>query len=468
MQKSSTNVSKQIAELNMKDMSTRRKKIKSLIQQTSGRNSMNISLDARYNSSTYGSRSKCGQNASQAIMTAITQDGDEHEIIDLFIQNKLCWNGAWLRSQGYDVKCPGHLECTATTEKNLPLSEFVMGDKIGQQLSLDEILIHHACTDGDSRSAEGLNKAMTVQNPIWKVLRQSDTTHLGLSIYKRTLKCEFSRDFFPNHCSTKEKRNDLQRVFSEDVKTRCHITFNNLYEENEGDLYKMSLKLNEIVKMLVKCYNGNHTLCLRKGRLINCGGGKFNNWFKKSAYFNTLPFKVTSFMMTKSDKNLLKEILKMKLGFQNIELMKFNLNTNFNEAIHRGYSTSLPRNVKYSRNFVGRVHSAAHRLNYGIGESLHLKLEKVGAPVQKGGKVAASINQLQSHSQYQRQYAKSKLAKKSRALKRCVQRGEYYQIKRNKTAKDLYIKGILDNPPTVKTRQRCRRQDHTYSEFDWS
>ena len=48
-----------------------------------------------------------------------------------------------------------------------------------------------------------------------------------------------------------------------------------------------------------------------------------------------------------------------------------------------------------------------------------------------------------------------------------MQRYEYYQVKRNKTAKDLYMKGILDNPPEVRQRRTTKRLDHTYTEFDW-
>lgn len=468
MQKMSNKVSKDIVKLNIDDMSNRRKRIKTLIQENCGRGHMNVSLDARYNTSTYGSRHKCGQNASQAIMTAISQDGDEKEIIDLVVENKLCWEGAWLRSQGYCVKCPGHLGCTSTTERTLPLSEFKMGEKIGQQFTLDDILIKHACTDGDARSCEGMNKAISASNPLWKVLRQSDTTHLGLSQYKRALNCNFSRGFFPIHCTTKEQRNNLQRVFSEDIKARCHIAYNNLYEFCEGDIFKMSKKSKDLVCMMIDCYNGNHSKCSRKGWLISCTGRKVNNWFRKSAYFNTLTYKITGFSMSKNDKKLLKEIIKMKLGLENIEMFKFKFNTNKNEAIHRGYSASLPRNVNFSRNVLGRVHSAAHRLNHGPGNSLHLKLEKVGAPLQKGGYVAKAVNQLQNETFYHKQYKKQKYVRNRINYQRRIQRYEYNQIKCNKKAKDMYQKGMLDNPPLVSSSRRKKKKlDHTYSEFDW-
>jgi len=166
MQLMANKVSDQIEDLNKQDMCARRKGISKLKKDVTGCPSLNVSLDARYNTTTFGSRAKSGQNASQAIMTAVNSDGKEREIIDLFVQNKLCYEGSWLRSHGYNVTCPGHLCCTANTEKTFPLSEFTMGEEIGKNFRLDDLFIKYVCTDGDARSAEGVGKAMN-KGQLW-------------------------------------------------------------------------------------------------------------------------------------------------------------------------------------------------------------------------------------------------------------------------------------------------------------
>ena len=117
MQLMANKVSDKITDLNTHDMCTRRKAISKLRKDVIGCSSLNVSLDARYNTTTFGSRSKSGQNASQAIMTAVNADGNDREIIDLFVQNKLCYEGSWLRSHGYSVTCPGHPCCTSNTKE---------------------------------------------------------------------------------------------------------------------------------------------------------------------------------------------------------------------------------------------------------------------------------------------------------------------------------------------------------------
>lgn len=473
MQSLSNKVGSQTAQLNEKDMQQRRKNLHNIVQKLSGSSGIDIGVDGRYNSSTYGSRRKCGQNASQAILTATGQCGQEKEILGLFVQNKLCWSGAWLRSRGFDAKCPNHAGCTANTGRTETISEYTMGIELGKAFTLDEVLISNVVTDGDSRSHEGIQLALHNKNPLWNVLRQSDTTHLGMSQFKKTVKCEFSRGFFPTHLKTKAERSELQRVLAEDVRTRCHITFNNLYELCDGNVKRIALQLPSLVKTILDCYNGDHEQCQRRrGNIIGCGGGKSNNWFKKSYYLNSLVYRITDFDMTMQDRKLLKEIIKMKLGMNSLEMLKLNLNTNKNEAIHRGYSASLPKNVNFSKNVHGRVHSAVHRLNNNIGDSLHMKLENVGAPLPKGGCAAKAVQQIQNESIFHREYQKRKIVTERAAYSQRNQRFEYNQAKKNRKPMDMYKKGLLDDSPKVESlasfKRNQRKRVHTYSQSIWS
>ena len=79
MQSLANKASVKVSELNSNDMQMKRQKLSKLVANTSGRKGVNISIDARYNSVTFGNRNKPGINASQAIMTAISQEGEKKE-----------------------------------------------------------------------------------------------------------------------------------------------------------------------------------------------------------------------------------------------------------------------------------------------------------------------------------------------------------------------------------------------------
>jgi hypothetical protein len=56
---------------------------------------INISVDVCfYNSKTITIRRKMGQNALQAIGIAVEQQRDRKQIVSMYIENKLCWEGA--------------------------------------------------------------------------------------------------------------------------------------------------------------------------------------------------------------------------------------------------------------------------------------------------------------------------------------------------------------------------------------
>ena len=118
---------------------------------------INVSLDSRYNSQTITGTYKQGTNASQAVGLAIECQTDSRDIIGVYTENKLCWVGASLRNKGYDVECPGgHANYTATIAPEDPISEYNIGKQLGRQMTGQSVFVKHAVTDGDARSAQGL------------------------------------------------------------------------------------------------------------------------------------------------------------------------------------------------------------------------------------------------------------------------------------------------------------------------
>ncbi|RLJ22838.1 hypothetical protein DJ030_00120 [bacterium endosymbiont of Escarpia laminata] len=97
---------------------------------------INISVDVRYNSTNLQNTYSCGgQNASQALGTAISWQTGEKEIIAFWMDSKLCKLGATLRNKGVNVTCPGHAGCTANVQATDPLSEYRIGKQIWRQFS---------------------------------------------------------------------------------------------------------------------------------------------------------------------------------------------------------------------------------------------------------------------------------------------------------------------------------------------
>lgn len=115
-----------------------------------------------------------GQGASQVIGVACEDETDQHNVISYHMVNKLCWVGAWLRGEGYDVSCPnGHVGCTANKNPVEPLSERETGYKIGEKLAKHDLLVKYVTTDGDATSCAGLETALqNTLSPLWKTSRQ--------------------------------------------------------------------------------------------------------------------------------------------------------------------------------------------------------------------------------------------------------------------------------------------------------
>ncbi|CAG2226056.1 unnamed protein product [Mytilus edulis] len=108
----------------------------------------------------------------------------------------MCWKGAWLRGKGFPIECPGHEECTANLYRAAALSEYELGKKIGDQIGLQKCLVRYVTTDGDGRSAKGIEDALTAVEPMWKVERLADHVHLEQSQFRASLRAQYSPGMF--------------------------------------------------------------------------------------------------------------------------------------------------------------------------------------------------------------------------------------------------------------------------------
>lgn len=450
MQKKSNLCGEAVKQLNDRDMSQKLQQVKETHGNTDG--SVNIAMDGRYNSTVISSRKKMGQNASQAIGIACETMTDNQYIIAAAVQNKLCWTAAWMRGRGLQVQCPGgHADCTANLHRQAPLSEYELGKTVGKQLGVQGAFVRYVTTDGDARSASGIEDAIKLLEPMWTVERQADPTHLGQAQFRQCYSAKFSAGMFP--AKTRERQQEQQKILSQDIKCRCSLVLKELLKATAGDLSSMRRALPHVVRAMVKCYDGDCSSCRRYSYV--CSGGVTTSWWQRSMFLAS--HRLTHLNLQESDKFLLQEIIKMKLSVSTIEELKLGTSTQKCEAVNRAISVSLPKNVNYSRNVHGRLASTVHRLNNGLAESASEKLKCVG--VQLSPRTKSALKSMERAENYHKEYSvkeetvKRKLSMKGRDI------SEHIAYRKEHSVKCDYRKGQLDPVPS-----KCSsNSEHSYA-----
>lgn len=417
--------------------------------------SINIKIDTRYNTNRVAVRGKFGQSATQALGIAIEGHTDQKQIIAVCLENKLCQKGALLRAKGERVSCPGgHDGCTATRQMPAPFSEHDIGKKLAEDIIKQNVKIKFVTTDGDSRSSQGVAEAMNIYDPTVKVTRLADTTHLAQSLFRKANKAPFSDTMFA--APTKEERNEQQKMFSLDLMHRCHKIYKTMFANFAGNISEIGAKMPAVIDTTIQCYEGNCVNCKKSS--IVCKGGK-KSWTINSE--NLKPCSISYFHMTESDKDLLRDVMNFYLGKDSLDLIKFNTNTNKNEAANRAISSSLAKNVRYSRNAKARALSAVCRLNKGAGIAMSETLAYLGCQLSKGGRVAYGMHRVQCEQRYNANYSKSESRKRARLHNKISHMRDYFRCKQLRKQGD-YLKRQLD--PPLKLRHRKAKHDHNYCE----
>jgi hypothetical protein len=450
MRRASNTVGKATVQLNEMDMTDKLKLVRqvNVMRGVQHPEQINVAFDARYNAIRFGNEKKPGQSSSQAVGIACETLTEKQYIVGTTVENKLCWTGAWLKGKGFDVQCPGgHVDCTANLSPVAPHSEFEMAREIGEKFLLQEILIRHATTDGDAQAAAGFQDAYNILHPMWKVERLSDPIHLGRLQFKRCNSATFSENMFPG-IRTREGKRLKQKIFSQDIKARCSLIFKQLMEDNSGDVAKIKCQLPQVLDATMCCYSGDCSKCRHYSKV--CGGGITNSWWMRSAYLG--PHQVTHLNMTENDKNILLEVLKMKLSCDVVERLRLNTNTQKCEAVNRSISVSLPKNVNYSRNFEARVHSAIHRLNNSLGSSLKTKVTHLGGKLST--RTLRALERMDKECTYHQLYQKRPQTRQRILARRgnMIQAHLRYRTQQGNRKSD-YCKGLLDT-----------KGDHSYAQ----
>lgn len=461
LQKASNRTSSLTSELAEADLKARRSKLKDInkLRGLPENNPINVAVDVRYNSTTITGRSKLGQNASQAIGVAIEKHTDQQQIIDIHVENKLCYVGAWLRGRGFDVSCPAHADCSATIDNVQPFSEYNIGRRIGEKLASENILVKYITTDGDGRSCQGIGDSMAALDPTWEVVRQADMTHMGQSLFRHSMKAAYSTNMF-SAVTSKEKRQQ-QLMFSLDLKYRCKEIYRVAHKVHSGNIDEISRRMPTIIETSIDCYAGNCDNC-KKESLV-CPGGK-KNWRATSHYLQSSECMVLN--VTENDKNILRELMRFYLGKESLQTMKLLSTTNKNESVNRSLSSCLPKIVNFARNTKARALSAVTRVNKGQGTMLVDMLEGAGCPISRGGAVAKAMCQVQKRHAYHRKYARRLEVKKAKRKRNINQMYKYMAAKHTQQLAD-YAKGQLDPPAPSYTSTRARDRSEKVGEHSY-
>lgn len=443
MNRRSNAVGTEIIKLNEKDMAEKVELVKKVNRDRGDpENQVSITVDGRYNSQTMTSRNKPGLNASQALALAVETVTGHNYIISAVYQNKLCWRGAWLRSKNFDVKCPGgHEGCTSNRFRAAPVSEYEMGKDIGGQLELQGMLVKYATTDGDARTAKGIQAATEALHPLWSVTRLADHVHLGQTQFRTAMRAHFTEQMF--YGETKEERTSQKKAFCIDLKNRCSMIVKNLMTKYKKNIESVCKDLPAVLEATVRCYHGDCHQCQQHS--VVCDGSDTSNWWIRSTVLSV--HNIRGLRMKKTDVILLIELLKMKLSKVAIKSMRRYDSTNKNEAVHRAISVSLPKNVNFSKNMRARLNSSVHTNNNLPGTSAKLKSEHLG--VELADESQQHLDRMDKRFKYMREYVK-KPAVVKRQLEQSAKRMEEHKVYKELHAKEPeYKKDQLEDIPAL-------------------
>ncbi|CAG2254295.1 unnamed protein product [Mytilus edulis] len=200
-------------------------------------------------------------------------------------------------------------------------------------------------------------------------------------------------------------------------------------------------------------FSNNH----RKNSKNNKELGEIMPGWKKF-WLSNRAFLPNSFKIRKLDENLnaIRKCVLYRLSPSALKKTRLILNTQKVEGFNRSLHRSLPKNVTYTKNFEGRVHSAIHSVNLGPGESLLVICKQLGAEISPGSAAEKELKAIQKTDRMQKAYKKSMKYKKERS----DTRKHLYKIYEKHQEEKCYQKNKLMRP--VK-RTKTQAEDNPYA-----
>lgn len=464
MTKQANAVGEETVKLNVADMETIREELKGIqhLRGIDDAGAINAQMDGRYNSKHLTSRSKMGRCATQMVGLCVENVTDQHKIIGVHVANKLCWRGAYLRAQGFEVKCGAtganvdqrHKDCTANFPESEAFKEYDIGYAIGASLANQGVHVEHLTTDGDSGAHKGMNDAVQkLFGGIFTVKHQMDSIHLGQAQIRASYKAEFSADMFPG--VTKDAKNLVKKVFINDLKHRTAQVLKRLFAHFNGNIDAIADSLQKTVAGLVQCYSGDCSECTRDNFTLCHGALNQSLWWDASHHWSS--FGKPTLKMTVIDKNLVQILVEMFLSKATLQELKIGITTQRVESVNRAISASDPKDVRRSRNSAARVHSAVHRVNNKLYCSAVKKFKHFGVEHSDNSRATKSLMALEARKRYNVHYKQSLKFKKSANTMKVIRMRDFYNRKKAQRLGD-YKKHVLVKIPDVSMKTAQQHQ----------
>ena len=299
-------------------------------------------------------------------------------------QMKDCSICSLMRNSGKEVYPGCHENCTANLGLVDSLSEHTAARQIGETLGEAGIKVDVVTTDGDSKGYKGIEAGQKVHFPDHIVKRQACLTHLSKNLLNQAKKTDnYSSDMITKGKTTKAEKNKNIQQFASDLKQRATVAVYNLNDQFKKD--PESVKSDKIVETLINCYNGNHKDCVAFSA-STCQGTEEDNWPSKSDFLMGI-----SMEMTPKDKEKVRDILNLMLSEAGLKKTEQLTTTNINEAFNRALSATLPKNVKFSTSFHGRLSMACLKFNHGPGTAHRIACETLKLPMSPAQKQFQNI-----------------------------------------------------------------------------
>lgn len=428
MQKTSNQVSNRVEDINKESMKDIRAELVRNNRSCglTNCNLVRVESDACYNNPLFSAGTTPFQAGTQVTYSMIENNTTDKKIVSLFTGNKLCNVASRLRGKGFNIICPNHYGlCTANLAEDAVIgNETVYSKKCAVEVS-DYLKISHITTDGDSKAFRGIKE---IHGPNVTSLR--DVRHLAGSLKRAILKCTFSTSLF----SGINKLNKKNR-FALDIKARCVAELNQSFQVHNGELYKIKEQMPCIIETIIMCYKGYCGYSCKVNSFV-CAGLPHNHWQK--SYIA----RGETFKMTCDDVDKIEKCIKILLGPQSLDMVRFLTSTQKSEAVNRSHRRCNPKNVTHSRNFAGRAHISAHMRNHGFANSALLVTQNLGAGVTPGSTVSLQLKQTYTTELRMKHVKKLPSSKFQRAKSR-KRKYELHAL-RNYDQPIHYFKGIAD------------------------
>ena len=460
MQSHTNSVNATLVQVNQKDMKARREKLKEVNKLKGLQEDAPIRVegDARYNNPLFTAAGTTPfQPASQVVYTMCENVTQKKQIIAVATNNKLCQTGArQAEKTGNRPRCcaegstehGGHCSATIAADHCIG-DEHAWATNCVEDLLGDGLKIKYFTSDCDSRASSAAadcyrNQRIDHSKPV----HLKDTIHLGRALRRNVKKSTFSSRMFSGRLAA--DRAKTKSRFADDLVRRCAAEHDAAYARFKEDSDNVSRSLSYCVDAIIKCYQGDHSICQR--RSFVCDGSPSNSWKRTCMHKNS------QITCTDNDERLLRDCINKRIGKKTVHDTRFHTNTQKCESVNKVYSLRNPKNLTLARNFHGRIHSTVHQLNNGPGESLCKQLAAVGTPISPGSTIAHQLKQKQYMNNYHKQYKKTPSAKSRRCSKR-IHKYRLYDAK--STDERVHYQSQILEVSNLNTR--CQQQtEHNY------